>query len=102
MTINTNGWTIYAQEGITLSEIINEFETNEDLWSKADGPTKLGPRGWVLAHGPNDIRYTTGRSKEKIKQRLTMKIVCECGRTIAKGELSRHRKTKVHLQDLEA
>ena len=109
MPINTNGWTIYAPENTSMEELIEAFESNEDLWSKAKGPVGLkglGPRGWVLRHEPNHIVYTKGRNMELIKQRnkewRTEIVVCQCGRAVARGGPAGHRKTSIHLAALSA
>ncbi len=106
MPINTNGWTIYAPEGTTFDEIVAAFETDEALWSKVDNPYGKSPRDWVLDRNPKDFRYTRGRDVEKIKQhakeRTTAQVLCECGRTVTRGVLAKHRKTTVHLQSLAA
>ncbi len=36
------------------------------------------------------------RNKFRISQRQKEKITCECGKTITRGTLSSHRKTKIH------
>ena len=100
MNINTNDWTIYAPAGTTIEEIIQAFESDEDLWSKVWNPTGQSPLAWVLSHGAKNIVFTAGRDKDKIKQRLQQCVKCECGRSVAKGVLSKHRKTAVHLKCL--
>jgi len=107
MTITTNGWTIYAPEGTTMEQIVDAFENDVDLWSKVTG-SKLHPylgwtpQKWVLAHRENHIVYTRGRNVEHTRIRNAEKIVCECGRTIARQYLASHRKTAVHSTNLEA
>ena len=105
MNINTNGWTIYAPEGTTLEELIEAFEVDEDLWSKATEhkihPSRgQAPRAWVLSHGVKDIVFTTGRDKNKMKAWRQQTVKCECGRSVTQGELCKHRKTAVHLRCL--
>jgi hypothetical protein len=104
MNINTNDWTIYAPVGTTIEEIIQAFESDEDLWSKAWNPTGQSPRSWVLTHGVKNIVFTTGRDKDKIKQAnkkwAEQHVKCECGRIVTQGKLSKHKKTAVHLQGL--
>lgn len=43
----------------------------------------------------NKERYT--RDKEKINEKNKEKIMCECGTTIRKGDISTHRKTNKHF-----
>jgi len=111
MAISTNGWPIYAPEGTAMEQIVDAFENDVDLWSKVTG-SKLhpyrgqSPRNWVLAHAENHIVYKTGRNVELIKEhariRRAERVVCDCGRTVARGELSKHRRTAVHRTNLEA
>ena len=103
MPIATNGWTICAPEGVTIEEICQEFETNEALWSKVTehkiwGHSGEKPREWVMSHGPKDIRYAKGRDLEKVKQRNAEKIICECGRVVARRQLAEHKRTTAHSQ----
>ena len=109
MSINTNGWTIYAPEGTTLEEMIEAFEADEDLWSKVTGHNIFSyggktPRDWVLSHDGKSIVYTRGRDEDKIKQSSKawrQQIVkCECGRSVTRGKLSKHVKTTVHFECL--
>jgi len=43
------------------------------------------------------IQYAE-ENKEKIKQTKHQPHVCECGKTICHGEISRHKKTQHHLK----
>jgi len=40
------------------------------------------------------------KNKEEICVRKTEKITCECGRTVRKDSITRHRKFKVHLNNI--
>ncbi len=106
MPINTNGCTIYAPEGTTFDEIVEALETDEALWSKVENPYRKSPRNWLLDCNPKDFRYTKGRDTDNAKQISkawsAVKVVCECGRTVAQGKLARHKATAIHLQALAA
>ena len=40
-------------------------------------------------------------NKEKIKERKSIQVVCECGRTIRIGDKARHEKSKIHKEYTE-
>ena len=40
--------------------------------------------------------------KEKHKKKICEKVACECGSSVARGNLYNHRKTKKHNQFMEA
>ena len=42
----------------------------------------------------NDVYYNT--HTDQIKNWKKDKITCECGKTISRGNLARHKKTKIH------
>jgi hypothetical protein len=103
--VNTNGSTIYASQGMNIEDIIKAFESDEQLWSKVTEsklfPRKgVSPKQWVLSRSANSIVFTTGPDEKLIAQtrkaRVGERVVCECGRTVTRGELSKHRKTVVH------
>jgi hypothetical protein len=52
----------------------------------------LSPRILVRFKGPN---------KEAIRERLHMPMLCECGCTITRQSISKHRKTMKHKTMLE-
>ena len=39
-----------------------------------------------------------GENKELILEKMKTKMTCECGREFRKGEIARHRKTKIHIK----
>jgi hypothetical protein len=41
------------------------------------------------------------KNKDKIYERLKEKVECECGRTVSRGELSKHKKTAIHQKFLQ-
>lgn len=103
--VNTNGSTIYASHGMTIEDIIKAFESDEQLWSKVtDGKLfqrkGVSPREWVLSRSSNSIVFTTGRDEVLIAQtraaRIGERVVCECGRTVTRGKLWKHRQSAVH------
>jgi len=40
------------------------------------------------------------KNKFKILQKLSQRVVCKCGALVAKYNLSSHRKTKKHLNNI--
>jgi hypothetical protein len=46
----------------------------------------------------NKKRYE--KDKDKIKEIVSKRIICECGCTVVKCKLNTHRKTKKHLKNM--
>jgi hypothetical protein len=42
------------------------------------------------------------KNKDKLKERLKEMITCECGKTLTKNKLSRHKQSKKHLKFLDS
>ena len=54
-----------------------------------------------LGRGFDQKEYTKdyyAANKDKIKECVSQKIICECGRTVIKNHLARHRKSAFHLK----
>ena len=105
MSVNTNGHTVYAHESLSLHEIVDIIQHDEDLISKK---TKFGfvtraniaDTEFLLAH----LQYskilvrTRGRDASKEYTRVHTPVVCECGCKVHRGLLWKHRKTKKHAR----
>ena len=40
------------------------------------------------------------KNKEKIKEQRSEKITCECGKTICRNDLARHKKSQYHINNV--
>ena len=96
MSVNTYGTVIYADESLTLDDIITAIMEDDDL--KAEVFLAMHDRDLLRKH--LEIPGILVRTKEKDTWAMTP-ITCECGCTLQKGTISRHRKTKKHMQMLE-
>ena len=111
MSVNSNGIVVCANESLTTCEIVSIIMDDADLQSKVcrsiyhwtkkvldDLDVKtleehlLSPYILVRNKGPN---------KEAICERLHMPMLCECGCTITRRSISKHRKTMKHKTMLE-
>lgn len=53
----------------------------------------------VKAHRERGITYYT-KNKERINAKCRERITCECGQEVRRGDISKHRKTKKHSDQL--
>lgn len=49
-----------------------------------------------------DVYQSNSEFREKHKKRLAEKIACECGKTIVRGNMSKHKHTDHHKKAMEA
>ena len=96
MSVNTYGTVIYADESLTIDDIITIIMEDDDL--KSEVFLAIHERDLLRKH--LEIPGILVRTKEKDTWAMTP-ITCECGCTLHKGTISRHRKTKKHKQMLE-
>jgi len=52
------------------------------------------------ANNKEKLREYQDKNKEKIRERRKEKLQCECGREIARGNISTHKKTNFHITTL--
>ena len=102
MSVNTNGHTIYADESLSLNEIVHIILHCDDKISKNVflRPADVADTDFLLAHlghGKTLVR-TRGRDANKKYARLHTPVVCECGCKIHRGLIYKHRKTKKHAR----
>ena len=79
--------------GRTSSEYSKEYRLdNKEILQEKDKQKYVKNREKKL----NQAKEYYENNKEKIKARMTEHIVCECGCTLSKAKLKRHKETKKH------
>ena len=68
----------------------NWIENNKDKYTE-------GYKNYYI-NNKQKYKVYEEKNKDKIRQRKSEKITCDCGSIIRKGEISRHNKSKKHIQ----
>ena len=97
MSVNTNGIAIHAHESLTIDEIVSIIMAYEDLKPKVC----RSAIHYIYSlrehlHRPGILVRTRGMDKEAIYERLHRPIKCECGCTVHRNTIAKHRKTMKH------
>ena len=93
MSVNTNGIAIYAHESLTIDDIVSIIMTDENLKSKVCRSAVHDIYSLrEHLHRPGILVRTRGMDKEAIYERLHRPIKCECGCTVHRNTISKHRK----------
>ncbi len=83
------------QEYIGSNECVNEQRAYATYEEKQEDLKRLRRVGKEDKH-EYDIQYREA-NREAIRERKRIKIVCECGKTVNKNHIVRHRKSEYHL-----
>ena len=111
MNVNSNGIAIVAQGMLSIYEIISIIMDADDLQSKVRRSIYHWTRKVIDDLDVQSLderllsQYILVRNKgpntEAIRERMRMRILCECGCTITRNKISNHTKTMKQKPMLE-
>ena len=103
MSVHCNGIAVYAHESLSIYEVISTIMDDDAVQSKVCRSIYRWTRkvledldvDTLEEHllSPYILARNKGPKREAIRERMRMRILCECGCTITRNKIFNHRKT---------